>query len=169
MTNYLSLALRQERALPQPEGETLLTLPASPLLPSKEEEPAGGRKDLHGEVPPPAAVLPRRLGEAHPDGEEGLTPEETSAGEVPAPLAEQLQRALSAPPASAPAGGAGAGLYTALLRSQTRGDFAQRERRAFTVTLPEAPTAMTAGLTLRELDGAVERDARRYAEETSPF
>lgn len=46
-------------------------------------------------------------------------------------------------------------------KAQVRTGFVQRERRAFSVTLPEVPSEAS-GLTAEELDRAVERDARRY-------
>jgi len=52
-------------------------------------------------------------------------------------------------------------LLAEVRRAQAGADFVRGQRRAFSVTLPEAP-APTPGWTAEELDRAVERDARRY-------
>ncbi len=52
-------------------------------------------------------------------------------------------------------------LLAAVRRVQAGVDFARGQRRAFSVTLPEAPVPVS-GWTAEELDRAVERDARRY-------
>lgn len=52
-------------------------------------------------------------------------------------------------------------LLTSVRKAQIEADFAQGQRRAFSVTLPEPPP-LGYGFTTEELDRAVERDARRY-------
>ena len=52
-------------------------------------------------------------------------------------------------------------LVTTLRRARTGADFVRRERRNLSITLPETPV-VAGSLSAEELDGVVERDARRY-------
>ena len=68
--------------------------------------------------------------------------------------AESTPAPVTPEPSSSP-------VYAALRRAQAAADFVRRQSRSFTVTLPDSPQAEP-GLTARQLDRAVERDARRY-------